>query len=280
MQIFREIHLLKAFLAEKRLLGNSIGFVPTMGALHEGHLSIIRSSINENSITVCSIFVNPTQFNNSKDLEKYPRTLDTDTELLEKAGCDILFCPEIEVMYGDESVIKFDFGDLDKVMEGKFRPGHFSGVALVVSKLFHIVEPDIAYFGQKDWQQFAIIRKLTQDLKFNVKLKDIPTMREPNGLAMSSRNMRLSDDQKEKATILYKALSQGKALLKSGSSITQVKHTIEVLFQHEPEIKLEYFEVVDSENLTLLNNVEESETPIVCMAAFVGGVRLIDNMFL
>lgn len=268
-------------MAEKKLLGNSIGFVPTMGALHKGHLSIIRSSINENTVTICSIFVNPTQFNNPKDLEKYPRTLEIDTTLLEKVGCDALFCPEVKMMYGDETVIQFDFGDLGKVMEGKFRPGHFSGVALVVSKLFHIVEPDIAYFGQKDWQQFAIIRKLTQDLKFNVKLKSIPTVRDPNGLAMSSRNMRLTTHQKEKAAILFNSLNQACSLLKKGTSITEVKKNyVEPLFQNDQEIKLEYFEVVDSENLTLLNNVEESEMPILCIAAFVGEVRLIDNMFL
>jgi pantoate--beta-alanine ligase len=281
MQIFREIHLLKAFLAEKRLQGNSIGFVPTMGALHEGHLSIVRSSINENSVTVCSIFVNPTQFNNQKDLEKYPRTIETDTKLLEKVGCDALFCPDVETMYSAKNVIQFDFGHLDKVMEGKFRPGHFSGVALIVSKLFHIVEPDIAYFGQKDWQQFAIIRRLTQDLNFNVKLKSIPTVREQNGLAMSSRNMRLTEKQKEKALILYHTLQKAQLLLKKGTPITEVKKNyVEPLFQKDTEIKLEYFELVDSENLTSLNNVQESGTPILCMAAFVGEVRLIDNMFL
>jgi pantoate--beta-alanine ligase len=281
MQIFREIQPLKAFLVEKRLSGQSIGFVPTMGALHEGHLSIINSSINENSVTVCSIFVNPTQFNNAKDLEKYPRTLESDINLLERVGCNVLFCPEVKTMYGQESVIQFDFGQLDKVMEGEFRPGHFSGVALVVSKLFHIIEPDIAYFGQKDWQQFAIIRKLVQDLKFNVTLKSIPTVREADGLAMSSRNMRLTPGQREKALILYNSLNQARILLKKGMPISDVRiHYIHPLFRQDDEIKLEYFELVDSENLTPLKNVEESKTPILCTAAFVGDVRLIDNMFL
>jgi len=280
MQIFSEIPPLKAFLVEKRLSRQSIGFVPTMGALHEGHLSIVRSSRNKNSVTICSIFVNPTQFNSPQDLEKYPRTLERDIELLKEAGCDALFCPEVKTMYGSESHTHFNFGHLDTVMEGKFRPGHFSGVALIVSKLFHIVEPDVAYFGQKDWQQFAIIRQLTQDLQFNVTLKCISTIREPNGLAMSSRNMRLTPDQKEKAVILYSSLQEARVLLKNGMPVADVKHRITQLFQKDPEIKLEYFEVVDSENLKSLNHVEESITPILCMASFVGDVRLIDNLFL
>lgn len=280
MQIFREIPPLKAFLVENRRLGHSIGFVPTMGALHEGHLSIIRASGKENPVTVCSIFINPAQFNNQADLEKYPRTLETDISFLEKAGCDVLFCPEVSIMYGSESVIQFDFGQLDKVMEGKFRPGHFSGVALVVSKLFHIVEPDIAYLGQKDWQQFAIVRKLTEDLKFNLQLKWVPTVREENGLAMSSRNMRLTSAQKEKASIICHSLNEARLLLKKNIPIAEVKNKITSLFQNDPEIKLEYFEVADSENLMPLIHVEQSAAPILCMAVYVGEIRLIDNMFL
>jgi pantoate--beta-alanine ligase len=280
MQIFREIAPLKAFLVEKRKSGQTVGFVPTMGALHEGHLSLILTSKNENSLTVCSIFVNPAQFNNSADLQKYPRTPDIDTVLIEKAGGDVLFFPDTHDMYESENMVRFDFGYLDKTMEGYYRPGHFSGVALVVSKLFNIVEPDRAYFGQKDWQQFTIIRQLVHELKFNVKLISVPTMREPNGLAMSSRNMRLTSDQRKKAGILYKTLVHASMLLKNGSAIDEVKKNVQQLFQSDPEIKLEYFEVVDSENLKLLKSVEESTTPILCAAAFVGEVRLIDNMFL
>lgn len=280
MQIFREIAPLKAFLVEKRRLEQSIGFVPTMGALHEGHLSLIHTCKTENSVTVCSIFVNPAQFNNPADLQKYPRTPDTDIALMEKVGCDALFFPDTHVMYESESIVRFDFGHLDKVMEGTHRPGHFSGVALVVSKLFHIVEPDRAYFGQKDWQQFSIIRQLVNELKFNINLKSIPTLREPDGLAMSSRNMRLTSDQRKKAGLLYKSLTQASAMLKKGSAIDEVKITVQRMLEQNPEIKLEYFEVADSENLKLLNRVEESATPILCIAAFVGEVRLIDNMFL
>lgn len=280
MQIFREIAPLKAFLVEKRKLGQTVGFVPTMGALHEGHLSLIRASKNDNPITVCSIFVNPTQFNNPADLQKYPRTPDTDIALIEKVGVDALFFPDTHVMYESESIVRFDFGHLDKVMEGTHRPGHFSGVALVVSKLFHIVEPDRAYFGQKDWQQFAIIRQLVNELKFNVNLKSIPTQRESDGLAMSSRNIRLTPTQREKAGQLYKALTHASALLKKGSTIEEVKKNIQKVFEQDSEFKLEYFEVADSENLKLLNRVVESTSPILCIAAFVGEVRLIDNMFL
>lgn len=280
MQIFREIAPLQAFLVEKRGLGQSIGFVPTMGALHQGHLSLIHASKNENPVTVCSIFVNPTQFNNAADLQKYPRTPDTDTALLEKAGCDVLFFPEAGSMYESESILKFDFGYLDKVMEGQFRPGHFSGVALVVSKLFHIVQPDVAYFGQKDWQQFAVIQQLVKELKFNLKLKSISTMREVNGLAMSSRNVRLSPDQRKKASVLYTALTEACASLKKGVSISEVKSKAQQKIESDSEIRLEYFEVADSENLKVLKNVQETNHAIICVAAFVGEVRLIDNMFL
>lgn len=280
MQIFREIASLKAFLVEKQRLGQTVGFVPTMGALHQGHISLVHASKNENPVTVCSIYVNPAQFNNPADLQKYPRTLDADITLLEKAGCDALFAPETKDMYESENIIRFDFGYLDKVMEGRYRPGHFSGVAIVVSKLFNIVEPHCAYFGQKDWQQFAIIRQLVRELKFNTKLNSVPTMREPDGLAMSSRNMRLTTTQRSKAVVLYKALTQARTWLKEGVKIEEVKSKVEKIVHHDPEIRLEYFEVADSENLNSLNRVEESSAPILCIAAFLGDVRLIDNMFL
>src|ERR1043165_7630788 len=187
MEIFKEIQSLKAFLSQKRN-SVSIGLVPTMGALHAGHLSLIEASKRENQLTVCSIFVNPAQFNNAKDLEKYPRTLERDLGMLEKAGCDVVFAPDAKMMYEAEPMIKFDFGDLDKILEGEFRPGHFSGVALVVSKFFHIIKPTVAYFGQKDFQQFKVIEKLVKELKFDLQLKPMPIFRESDGLAMSSRN--------------------------------------------------------------------------------------------
>lgn len=278
MQIFREIHPLKVILVEKRLSGRTIGFVPTMGALHQGHLSLIQTSLNENNLTVCSIFVNPAQFHSASDLQKYPRTLENDIQLLEKTGCDILFCPEAGEMYSSEPLIHFDFGQLDKTMEGQFRPGHFSGVALVVSKLFHIVEPTIAYFGQKDWQQFAIIRQMVKEFHFNVTLKCVPIVRESDGLAMSSRNMRLTHEQRNRAVILFQVLKESNDLLRNGDSISHVKNFVKEHVESNPGIKLEYFEVADSENLKLLNNIEESVSPILCIAALVGDVRLIDNL--
>lgn len=280
MQIFREIAPLKAFLVEKRVQGHTIGFVPTMGALHEGHISLIQTALSENSIAVCSIFVNPAQFNSISDLDKYPRTIESDTEMLKRVGCQVLFCPDAQTIYTQQHVVKFDFGLLDKVMEGEFRPGHFSGVALVVSKLLHIVEPHIAYFGQKDWQQFAIIKKLVADLSFNLMIKSLPTMRERDGLAMSSRNMRLSEAQRQKALVLYNSLVLAKEELISGKSIESVKCLINNLYSSVTDVKLEYFEVVDSENLNLLQHVSQSQQPILCTAAYVGEVRLIDNMFL
>lgn len=280
MQIFKEIGPLKAFLVEKRKQGQTLGFVATMGALHEGHLKLIRDSQNDNSTTICSIFVNPSQFNNPADLQKYPRTLEKDILMLTETGCDALFCPEVETMYDQKSHLRFDFGHLDKVMEGQFRPGHFSGVALVVSKLLHIVEPDIAYFGQKDWQQFAIIRQLVTELKFNVVLKSVPTLREPNGLALSSRNARLTSVQREKASLISRVLTSAKEKLKNGTPVGEVKDFVTTTLEAEAEFKVEYFEVADSENLTLLRNVTESARPILCIAVFVGDVRLIDNMFL
>ncbi|HEY9008540.1 MAG TPA: pantoate--beta-alanine ligase [Ohtaekwangia sp.] len=280
MEIFKQIAPLKAFINAQKQRGQSIGLVPTMGALHAGHLSLIEASKRQNSITVCSIFVNPTQFNNPADLLKYPRTFDKDTLLLEKVECDAVFYPDSSEMYPETSLIKFDFSHLDKVMEGKFRPGHFSGVALVVSKLFNIVEPDHAYFGQKDWQQFTVIRQLVEELKFNLTLHSQPTSREADGLAMSSRNLRLNEDQRKNATVFYQALLAAKNALHAGKSITEARVLVKEIVEQKTEIKLEYFEVAESKNLNLLENVKDSDQPIMCIAGFVGEIRLIDNMFL
>ena len=280
MEIFNQIAPLKAFIHAQKQRGKSIGLVPTMGALHAGHISLIEASKKENSITVCSIFVNPTQFNNPADLLKYPRTFDKDTLLLEKVECDAVFYPDNTEMYPETSLIKFDFSHLDKVMEGKFRPGHFSGVALVVSKLFHIVEPDHAYFGQKDWQQFAVIRQLSEELKFNLKLHSEPTSREQDGLAMSSRNLRLNEQQREQAIVFFRALTAAKTILLSGKSISEAKNLVKEIIEQQPGTILEYFEVADSKNLNLLENVKDSNRPIMCIAGFIGEIRLIDNMFL
>jgi pantoate--beta-alanine ligase len=280
MEIFKQIAPLKAFLRDVRQQGKSIGLVPTMGALHDGHISLIRASKNHNQITVSTIFVNPTQFNNKNDLLKYPRTLEKDTKLLQEVGCDVLFCPETEEIYPEESLLKLHFGHLDKVMEGQFRPGHFSGVGLVVSKFFNIVEPDHAYFGQKDWQQFAVIQLLVEELKFNVTLHSVPTLREPDGLALSSRNLRLDPAQRIQATVFYKALMFAKKALEAGSSLDEVRLEVISIVEKTSAVKLEYFEAANSKNLNLLKNVSASDKPILCIAGFVGDIRLIDNIFL
>lgn len=279
MQIFREIKPLRAFLIEKGLAKEYPGFVPTMGALHAGHLTLIKTSKANHPFTVCSVFVNPTQFNNAEDFAKYPRNIERDINLLEQAGCDVLFCPDEAEMRPDSQFLNFDFGHLDKVMEGKFRPGHFSGVAQVVSKLFHIVEPDTAYFGQKDWQQFVIIRTLVNELKFNVNLHAVETVREPDGLAMSSRNERLSEVQRKEATTLSRNLKKARELLLSGKSVEDVKKSMVDTFNQIESVQLEYFEIVNAENLTPIKTVADADRAILCMAAYVGGVRLIDNMF-
>ena len=226
MEIFKKIAPLKVYLEEIRRSGKTIGLVPTMGALHNGHIALISASKAQNSYTICSIYVNPMQFNNPADLQKYPRNLEQDVKLLEAAGCDVLFYPDNEEMYEGKSVLKFDFGDLDKVMEGKYRPGHFSGVALVVSKLFNIVNPDNAYFGQKDWQQFAVIQQVVTELKFGLTFHSIPTLRETDGLAMSSRNLRLNGMQRQQATVFYNALRLAKEKLKKGEEIARVKRLV------------------------------------------------------
>lgn len=281
MQIFKQIAPLKAYLSDLKRVGKSIGLVPTMGALHSGHISLFRASTARTDVTVGSIFVNPLQFNNQNDLLKYPRTLEKDTELLHSVGCDVLFNPENAEMYPEKTTIAMDFGSLDKVMEGAFRPGHFSGVAVVVSKLFNIVQPDHAYFGQKDWQQFAVIQKLKDDLNFNITLHSVPTLREDDGLALSSRNLRLSPEQRKRANIFYRSLLQAGADLRNGKTLPDVKSRVrEIVKSAGGDISLEYFELADSKNLNMLENVEQSRQPIMCIAGYIGDIRLIDNMFL
>jgi pantoate--beta-alanine ligase len=278
MEIFKEIASLKAFLKQFRQPGDSIGFVPTMGALHAGHLALVQASRKENTLTVCSIFVNPTQFNNPGDLAKYPNTLQHDVELLKKVGCDVLFCPTQTEMYPHHDHIRFDFGFLDKILEGEFRPGHFSGVGLVVSKLLNIVAPQRAYFGQKDFQQAMIVRKLVADLNLDVALKLVPIIREPDGLAMSSRNARLSANQRKSALVFYKGLLKAKTLLQARVPFDAVQKEIKQLCESQPEIKLEYLALADSTNLSLIKGVTQQS--ILLIAGYAGEVRLIDNLMM
>jgi pantoate--beta-alanine ligase len=280
MEIFGEIEPLRAFLKGKRQASKSIGLVPTMGALHDGHLALIRASKAENEVTVSSIYVNPTQFNNKADLDKYPRTWEADIKLLEAEGCDVLFAPQNDEMYSGYQSMTFDFGTLDKVLEGKFRPGHFSGVALVVSKLFNIVQPDRAYFGQKDYQQFQVINRLKEELKFSIKLQSIPIVRENSGLALSSRNQRLSEHDKRNALFLYETLNESRAQLLKGAPFSKIRKEAEARVKNYERVKLEYFELADKNTLQELEDTNDFKNGILLIAAFVSDVRLIDNMLL
>jgi pantoate--beta-alanine ligase len=277
MQIFHTITYLQIFLKSQRLNGASVGFVPTMGALHKGHLSLIETSKSQNSITVCSIFVNPTQFNNAHDLAVYPRTLDADCEMLASVGCDAVFAPSAEEMYPNLPNLKFNFGDLERVMEGQFRPGHFNGVGIVVSKLFNIVQPDAAYFGQKDLQQCAVINRLVKDLSFSLQLNICPTLRETDGLAMSSRNRNLTSEQRSNAPAIYKALQGASDILKSGESSEKAKTYVSKQLSAVEGIELEYFEISNFDTLQPINAFLEGKTAL-CIAAFMGKTRLIDNV--
>ena len=279
MQIFYSTNALQDFLKSQRKIGCSIGLVPTMGALHQGHLSLIKASKAQNDLTICSIFVNPTQFNNPQDLAVYPRTLETDCQMLEEANCEVVFAPNTQDIYPTLPNLKFDFGDLEHVMEGKFRPGHFNGVGVVVSKLFNIVQPNNAYFGQKDLQQCAIINRLVKDLSYNLKLNICPTQRETDGLAMSSRNRNLTAEQRKSAPEIYKSLQKAVELLKKKQSSQSVNSFIINLLNNIKGIEVEYFEISDFETLQPINELSEGKTAL-CIAAFMGKTRLIDNIII
>jgi len=249
-----------------------------MGALHEGHLSLIKESRKTNDITVCSIFVNPIQFNNKKDLEKYPRNLKEDLRLLQSAGCDYVFIPENEEIYpGGTPALEVNFGTLDKVLEGKFRPGHFKGVAIIVKKLFEIITPDHAYFGKKDYQQWLIIRHLVSVLNLPVQIHACPTFREPDGLAMSSRNLQLTIGERKMAYLIYQTLCKVKE--KAGHlPVKELRQWAIKKINSNPAFSVEYFEIVNKNDLHILENWKEKENALACTAVFLGDVRLIDNM--
>lgn len=248
-----------------------------MGALHEGHISLIEASKATNDITICSIFVNPLQFNNAQDLQHYPRTLEADIKMLQEAGCDMLFVPDASTMYPQPPRIKIDFGSLETVMEGKYRPGHFNGVAIVVAKLLHIVDPDFAYFGQKDLQQFLIIQQLVKDLSFKVKLICCEIVREADGLAMSSRNRRLLPPYRKASPKLYKALQLAQQSLEKHSP-EEVKNIVADFLAGEELIRLEYLEIADGVTLETVGALENHESVAICIAAYLGEIRLIDNI--
>lgn len=283
MHIFKTIEPLKKFLAEVKSSKNKIGLVPTMGALHEGHMAIILKSLEDNDITVCSIYVNPLQFNNQDDLEKYPRNLKKDLDLLEQSGCQVVFCPPDEIMYpeGKKNSLQLDFGSISHVLEGKHRPGHFNGVGVVLSKLFHLIAPDQAYFGQKDLQQVAVVHKLIQDFFFDIQLIRVPTVRNSKGLALSSRNSRLSGQDKLIASQLYQAINVVKKELQERQvSVAEARQKALQVLEETESIKLEYLEIVDAASFDMVSDIRKHREIAVCIAAYVGGVRLIDNVLL
>ena len=277
MKTFKKITELQAILQKYKAKNYKIGFVPTMGALHKGHISLIEQSKSENDITVVSIFVNPTQFNNPDDLKKYPRTLESDIEELIYAKTDVLFFPSVKEIYPEPVTQNFEFGHLAEVMEGKFRPGHFDGVAQVVSRFFEIVKPDNSYFGQKDFQQLAIIKAMVKMLNLSVKIHACPIVREADGLAMSSRNQRLSVEERKNAATISQTLFKSKIYSKT-HSVEETKDWVTKTIRSNSFLKIEYFEIVDEQNLMEINDWNEKQNKVACIAVFIGKVRLIDNI--
>ena len=277
MKLITTVSALQAGLLTERAKGFKTGFVPTMGALHKGHLSLVTRAGNENEVVVVSIFVNPTQFNDKSDLDRYPRTLESDMQKLSALKCDYVFAPSVEEVYPVADTRKFDFGNLETVMEGRFRPGHFNGVAQVVSRLFDIVKPDRAYFGLKDFQQLAIIKNLVRQLKYPIEIIPCEIMREPDGLAMSSRNMLLEPNYRKAAPMIYQTLLKVNEL-KINKSVEEVKESIIAKIEANPLLNVEYFEIVDEETLKSVVSWNEQNAKIACIAVFAGKIRLIDNI--
>ena len=276
MLIFKTKSDLSSYLSS--LTDSLIGFVPTMGALHNGHLALLRQAKKQSSVVVCSIFVNPTQFDSKEDFNRYPDTLSDDITKLEKINCDVLYVPAVSDLYAiDEKAKHFNFNGLDNVMEGKFRKGHFDGVATIIEKFFNIIKPHKTYFGQKDLQQLLVVKSLTKQLNLPIEIVSVPTIREENGLAMSSRNKLLNAKQKLVASMLYESLAFCKAN-KDTLKIRELKTHLEKQFSEQLEVDLEYLEFVDANNLHPITVFKENDNNAVCIGAYVGGVRLIDNI--
>ena len=277
MKIVSSIKDLKNFLALEREKGKKVGLVPTMGALHAGHISLVKRCVAENDICVVSDFVNPTQFNDKHDLETYPRTLDADCALLESVGCDYVFAPSVAEMYPEPDTRVFNLGPVAEVMEGPRRPGHFNGVAQVVSKLFYIVEPDNAYFGEKDFQQIAVIREMVGQLNLPVHIVDCPIQREADGLALSSRNTRLTPEQRQKAPVIARTLKESTTFVPAKSVQEVIDYVVNTINQ-VPEMEVEYFEIVDGNTMQPIQNWSDTTYPVGCITVYCGEVRLIDNI--
>jgi pantoate--beta-alanine ligase len=277
MKLIHTVQELRTELNAQRLAGKKIGFVPTMGALHEGHASLVKLAVAENDVVVVSDFVNPTQFNDQNDLLKYPRTLEADCELLEKVGAHYVFAPSVEEIYPEPDTRQFSYAPLDTVMEGKFRPGHFNGVCQVVSKLFMMVEPHCAYFGEKDFQQLAIIREMVKQMNFPIRIVGCPIVRESDGLALSSRNARLSDAQRVQALNISKTLFASKEYAVT-HTVEETQAFVEQAIAASEGLELEYFEIVDGLTLQKIAGWDETDYAVGCITVFCGEVRLIDNI--
>ena len=277
MKVIHTIEDLQAGLSVLKAQGKKVGLVPTMGALHAGHASLVKRSVNENDVTVVSVFVNPTQFNDKNDLVKYPRTLEADCKLLEDCGATLVFAPSVEEMYPEPDTRQFGYAPLDTVMEGAFRPGHFNGVCQIVSKLFDAVKPHRAYFGEKDFQQLAIIREMVRQMKFDLEIVGCPIVREEDGLALSSRNARLSSDERENALNISRTLFKSRTFAAT-HSVSETQKMVEDAIEAAPGLRLEYFEIVDGNTLQKINDWENTSYAVGCITVFCGEVRLIDNI--
>jgi len=277
MRIYKHKSDINAEIESLKALKKTIGFVPTMGCLHDGHIALVKTSLKENDVTVVSIFVNPTQFNNPEDLQKYPRTPEADIEKLKAVNCDIVFMPLVNEIYPEPDNRKFNFSYLENIMEGKFRKDHFNGVAQVVSKLFNIVRPDIAYFGQKDYQQLVVIKDLVRQMNMDIRICSCPIVREKNGLAMSSRNERLSTEQRENASIIFKTMKEFITLAPQ-HPLKEIKEIIINRINENKNAEVEYFEFANADDLTIMDEYGGSENIIGCIAVYFCGVRLIDNI--
>lgn len=276
----KEIHTIKDLQAELSALkaqGKKVGLVPTMGALHAGHASLVKRSVSENEVTVVSVFVNPTQFNDKNDLVKYPRTLEADCRLLEDCGATFVFAPSVEEMYPQPDTRQFSYAPLDTVMEGAFRPGHFNGVCQIVSKLFDAVKPHRAYFGEKDFQQLAIIREMVRKMKFDLEIVGCPIVREEDGLALSSRNARLSSEERENALNISQTLFKSRTFATT-HSVSETQKMVEDAIAAAPGLRLEYFEIVDGNTLQEIGDWNDTSYAVGCITVFCGEVRLIDNI--
>ena len=277
MKVIHTIKDLQAELSVLKAQGKKVGLVPTMGALHTGHASLVERSASENEVTVVSVFVNPTQFNDQNDLVKYPRTLDADCRLLEACGTTFVFAPSVEEMYPQTDTRKFSYAPLDTVMEGAFRPGHFNGVCQIVSKLFDAVKPHRAYFGEKDFQQLAVIREMVRQMKLDLQIVGCPIVREADGLALSSRNARLSDEERKYALNISQTLFKSRTFAAT-HTVSETQKMVEDAIAAAPGLRLEYFEIVDGNTLQNIGNWDDTSYAVGCITVFCGDVRLIDNI--